>query len=384
MSATKYMRKKSSLLAQLESFLASLPHAPSVVSASPTDVCRFLVWKDQTGKTSIHHRSCPAIGVQPKTVICSCPTRLSSGTVDSLIGQLRSIFEAHGRGHVWALGALGNPACSKEVKDYACAVRLEQARAHVLPTQAPPMFLAKLGKIMSYINLQLSKDDVPVREKFVYLRDRAFLLLQFFAGDRAGDLGLMLSQEVKRLSDDSGVVITHTLGKPLRGQRNGFNTFVVKRCSSLQLCPVRALEEYFQFSKSHGIDLSLGYLFRPVNNLSVVLTEPLPYSTVYMRLKSYLRVLGLDDGETPHSLRSGCAITMVLSGAAESQEEVLGHVGWLRKETMDHYVRYYRLRDSQTLASRFAEVAGQSSFDAQNIYNQHVKFLSLSHAFNSL
>lgn len=37
--------------------------------------------------------------------------------------------------------------------------------------------------------------------------------------------------------------------------------------------------------------------------------EVLSYGVVYDRLKLYLRTLELDEGETPHSLRDGCAIT---------------------------------------------------------------------------
>jgi hypothetical protein len=43
------------------------------------------------------------------------------------------------------------------------------------------------------------------REKFTLYRDQAWWKIQFFAGDRAGDLALVVAQEVKILTDGSGL-----------------------------------------------------------------------------------------------------------------------------------------------------------------------------------
>ena len=45
-------------------------------------------------------------------------------------------------------------------------------------------------------------------------------------------------------------------------------------------------------------------------------------------LKSYLKEMRADDGETLHGFRSGCAITLALTGADLS--EIMDHVGWTR------------------------------------------------------
>ena len=50
--------------------------------------------------------------------------------------------------------------------------------------------------------------------------------MQFFAGDRASDVGRVLVQEIKILSDGSGLVFNHTFGKTLRGDGK-FNRFVI-------------------------------------------------------------------------------------------------------------------------------------------------------------
>lgn len=56
------------------------------------------------------------------------------GTIDSLIGKLRSIFSNAGRGLEWhSLLGVGNPAASQQVKQYLGDVREEQIKARVTP-----------------------------------------------------------------------------------------------------------------------------------------------------------------------------------------------------------------------------------------------------------
>ena len=58
----------------------------------------------------VHFDSRQFLGLQGKQT-CNCPTRLSAGTVDSLIGKLRSIFIALGRSGDWDdRFGFGNPA----------------------------------------------------------------------------------------------------------------------------------------------------------------------------------------------------------------------------------------------------------------------------------
>jgi len=52
-----------------------------------------------------------------------------------------------------------------------------------------------------HITEKLDDHTISSGRRFVFLRDRAFFTLQFFAGDRASDLGQCLSQKVKKLSE---------------------------------------------------------------------------------------------------------------------------------------------------------------------------------------
>lgn len=79
-------------------------------------------------------------GLQGKQT-CNCRTRLSAGTVDSLIGQLRSIFNALGRSGDWDdRFGFGNPVSHLSVKQYLKSVQTEQAQVRVSTKQAAPVF----------------------------------------------------------------------------------------------------------------------------------------------------------------------------------------------------------------------------------------------------
>ena len=66
--------------------------------------------------------------------------------------------------------------------------------------------------------------------------------------------------------------------------------------------------------------------------------SPFSSSTAEARLKSYLKDMGADDGETLHGFRSGCAITLALTGADLS--EIMDHVGWARRHRVKTFYLY--------------------------------------------
>ena len=93
--ATRYAKQKDPLRRELERFFASLPSSPTVMTATPPDICRFLVYKDKSGKTQVHKNGCIYLG-KKGSFKCGCPLRLSYNTVDSYvyIGKLTAIFHA--------------------------------------------------------------------------------------------------------------------------------------------------------------------------------------------------------------------------------------------------------------------------------------------------
>ena len=71
--ATSYSKQKDSLQIQLEAFLSALPGQVTLATATPRDLCRFLILKDKDGKTQVHCNSCKFIGQQtlwlPSTIV---------------------------------------------------------------------------------------------------------------------------------------------------------------------------------------------------------------------------------------------------------------------------------------------------------------------------
>ena len=186
--------------------------------------------------------------------------------------------------------------------------------------------------------------------------------LQFFAGDRASDLSMVVAQEVKFLEDASGLVFQHTFGKTLRGNKGKSNSFVIKKCADLDICPVKGLFDYVEYTKSCKVDLSKGYLFRTVTESGRVLDKNVIYSVVYERLRFYLSTLGIYEGETPHSFRSGYAIAMTLSGSVDSVDQIMNHMGWFGRSSAEYYSRLHTMIDSGVVASKLASSVDQTKF----------------------
>ena len=125
-----YQRQKSALEQQLSTFLASVSPPKTISSCTVDDVIKFLIYKDSSGRTVVHVPTCSGEA-------CACPRRLAAGTVDSLLGKLRSIFNKLGRiDHT-------NPIAHPRIKEYLNFVRVEQAGMAISPSQAVPLFFVK-------------------------------------------------------------------------------------------------------------------------------------------------------------------------------------------------------------------------------------------------
>lgn len=368
------IRKRNSLEQKFMGFLQALPHSPSISEASPKDVCRFLVWCDTSGKTKLHDNDCYFIG-QNQCNLCGCKTVQSSGTVAVMVTRLGHIFRKYGKEDKWNdILSLGNPVFSPLVKEYVTAVKEEQARARILPKQTKPMFIGKVRSIASFIGDQLQCSDLhcSLRERYTLLRDQAMFKLQFFAGDRASDISNILVQEVKEIPDKSGYVFSHTYSKTLRGGDGKSNIFIIKRCKDSLICPIFALEQYFLGSSNLGLNLATGFLFRLVTEGGRVLDAPVTYSAMYERLKFYLKILGIDEGETPHSLRAGCAITLAIGGGKVQADGIMSHIGWSGTKMADYYSRATQLKDARSTGEQLSLLV--SNNEVESIFRQFGDF----------
>ena len=91
-----YEKQKSCLAVEFDNFLFSLPSPKTTMSASPSDIPRFLAYKDNGGRTKVHRPACQYFSVTGPPS-CKCPNRLAAKKVDNLIEKLRSIFIEAGR-----------------------------------------------------------------------------------------------------------------------------------------------------------------------------------------------------------------------------------------------------------------------------------------------
>ena len=345
-----YQKQISKLHLELERFLQSVPLPKSVYNATPNDIARFLVWKDNSGKTKVHIPSCPLFGSK-RPDPCPCPSRLAAGTVDSMIGKLSSLFADIGRGGEWNdwLG-VSNPASHRSVKAYLKTVREEQAISMVTPKQAIPIFFEKLTRLCAYLREKAFQKDISPVSRFLHARDLAFFCLDFYAGDRASDLGRVFTKEVLTSADGQFLLFRHTFGKTLRGKDT--NIFKVKRCENPIVCPVGNIKLYVNMCDLMAINLRDGYLFRVTDRKGLVTESPFMGSAVSNRLTLHLKSLNLYQGESAHSFRSGCAITFALLGV--SQEDVARHVGWKSLATAEYYSQCSKGMDSGHTASTLA------------------------------
>eukprot|EP00058_Branchiostoma_floridae_P016204 XP_002601692.1 hypothetical protein BRAFLDRAFT_94572 [Branchiostoma floridae] len=84
-------------------------------------------------------------------------------------------------------------------------------------------------------------------------------------------------------------------------------------------------------------------------------------------LKKYLKEMDCDEGETLHSFRTGCAITLAATGVPEKQARQ--HIGWCSNRMPDHYTGASRVLQAGGLSAALASTKAASavqSFEGTN------------------
>ena len=368
---TSYSKQKDSLQRELETFLASLPGSPTLATVTPRDLCRFLVYKDSHGKTQVHVNGCQFLGMRGIHG-CPCPLRLSHKTVDSYIGKLRSILHDNGRqGEYDTRMGFGNPAADKMVKTYLRIVSAEQLQARITPKQATPFFIDKLVSLALHLDKCLQSTTLSPTQRYLLARDQAYFKAVFFSGDRPGDMGQVKVPEILRFPNDDGFLFNHVWGKTLRDGDS--NVFGIRRNMNTTICPIRGIEKYMEIASQLQITLTTGFLFRPTNPQGAIVDAPYSSSAAEARLKLYLAQMGSDNGETLHGFRSGCAITLALSGAELS--EIMDHVGWARRHTALHYLQLAKVLRPGGASEKLADLPQSHTKDWKDL-NELKRFVS--------
>ena len=141
--------------------------------------------------------------------------------------------------------------------------------------------------------------------------DQAYFKTAFCSGDRPGDLGQVKTPEIVRFSNDDSFFYLIIFGLRDGDQ----NVFGIRRKPQTAICPIRGIELYMDVARKMGINFTTSFLFRPMTTNNGVRDTPLSSATGEARLKLYLKEMKADEGETLHGFRSGCAITLALTGA---------------------------------------------------------------------
>ncbi len=320
-----------------------------IATASPRNIVDFLIWRDKFGKTILHSNGCESKGNKET---CKCSKGLAAGTINNNIGKLITIFKDNGRGRSWNDDLhLGNPASHFSVKEYHTLILEEQTIARVFPVQATPLFMDKLVDVCNHLKQCMIKSGDKPSILYTLARDLAFFSIDFFSGDRGSDLGRVKAIDVLVSPENNGYVFNQVFGKTLRG--NGSNVFAIKKVPGCSACPVKNLEIYLSLSSRMSIDLQTGYLFRTTDRHGHITENAFAGSAVANRLKRHMRTLSILDGETMHSLRSGCSVTLALLGVPYS--EIARHVGWKSVNMALYYTQCERVFSPNGASSVLAD-----------------------------
>ena len=132
-----------------------------------------------------------------------------------------------------------------------------------------------------------------------------------------------------------------------------------------------------------GISLSPGYLFRATNHQGHIVDKPLLSSEVDSCLRKYTRDANIDSGETLHSSRPGCALTLAFS--VSPLADVMSHVGWSSSKTAFHYLKLADVFRAGAPADLLASAPSQSQEDSRiyDDYNSLKDFVSAFPVSNS-
>lgn len=356
LEASQYSQQKCQLKREITEFLGFLEPPKDLYTALPDDIRKFLIFKERKGRTQLHVQSCTFKGLAGRQS-CTCPKTLAAKSVDSLIGKIRAIFRDLGRSGDWNPVILtGNPAASHVMKRHLHSVTVEQNSFSVAKKQAVPLMFDKLGKLCRHLTYQISREKDALT-KFLFLRDRAYFSVICHSGDRGGDISLLSSNRLLELPNSDGIFVSQVAGKLFSVDNP--NNFILFRSKDPDICPVRHLREFIAFAEKLHIDLSMGYLFRVKDkNDKAIVNKPMSSSLITDRLRMHLKAVSLYEGETSHSTRRGCAITLRMMGI--SDEQINKHIGWAPGKMIDHYANIGNLCGPKGVARQLSDAAGSN------------------------
>ena len=119
-------------------------------------------------------------------------------------------------------------------------------------------------------------------------------------------------------------------------------------------------------------------MFRPATPFGEVEGGPLGSSAAQSRLSTYVQELPMVFGNrrfTLHGLRSGCAISLAMSGV--DLRTVMDHVGWKTSNTARQYLRVEQVLKSGGAGDSLAELP----LDLVELYRKQNELTGFTRAF---
>ena len=185
----------------------------------------------------------------------------------------------------------------------------------------------------------------------------------------------MKTKEILYFPEKKALLFNHTLTKSLRDGTS--NAFALKRHPDSTICPVTAVEVYIAVCDLLKISVRQGYLFRPLNPSGEILPAPFESATAQARLSTYVRRIPafVNRNVTLHGLRSGCAISLAISGA--KLDTIMDHVGWKSSSTARYYIKL-----NQVLGlGGAADTMSSLEVDLTKVYKQYNDLQGFTFAF---
>ena len=151
------------------------------------------------------------------------------------------------------------------------------------------------------------------------------------------------------------------------------NLFGMRCHPNPALCPIKGIEtrelvKLVMIARELGISLSPRYLFCATNHQGHIVDKPLLRSVPDSCLRKYLRDANIGGGETLHSFRSGCALTLAFSGSPLT--DIMSHVGWSNSKTPLYYLKLADVIRAGAPADLLTSAPSQSQ-EAFRIYEDH-------------
>jgi len=294
------------------------------------DVLNFLVFKDvnDSGKTVVHHRSCPNLGIA-NIKDCSdkdlCSKRHTANSMRiGIVQKLRKGFEEVGRrGPFVPSTCEGDPTNSVLVNEYIAFKHREQGEAGVAPKSARTMYRFKMDLLME--NMRLTIKGKRGILKLRLSERRAMYAYCFSAIKRLAGAGHVVSTNTYRMPNNAGLVFNCTWDKTLRMNTHCFGFKCVKNAEVW--CAHCIIDEWVSLAKSFGFTFDRGLLFPRLNTDGTINHEKRWTSKdLTDSLKRDLQRYHLFQGETPHSFRHGGTVDSLKKGKSLERTMYLAYM----------------------------------------------------------